>query len=278
MSESSAQILFLHLEDYDPPEFFDDLYGGICSQISAKYTTKVVKDAPDVQRLLSSPSLKVILAVNGTLSQGKFTALQKQLARFVKAGGVLVFCCHFSNSLCPPNADKMWKNFDLPWTYGEYYRTTYYLSQKAKTVFGSRRAVTLEREYSMKAVHLQHSTVNSRVYVPLEQSRTQSMVFPPDTVDQNESPAAWTVSGNGWLGYIGDVNNEAGSRKLLKVMLGKSGIPPRRHRHGQIQANGHRNGHGYRVQCCYTRRSVHIHRPWLPSLRVMDACEEVQTL
>ncbi|KAL8630069.1 hypothetical protein Q9189_004205 [Teloschistes chrysophthalmus] len=219
MSDSSAQVLFLRLEDYEQPEFFDDLYRGICSQISAKYTTMVVKDAPDVQGLLSSPSLKVILIVDSTLSQGKFTALQKQLARFVKAGGVLVVCCFFSNSVCPPNAHKMWKNFDLPWTYGDYHRTTFYLSQKAKVFFGNQRAGTLERQCSMKTLHLKGSTVDSRVYVPLEQSRTQSMVFARDTVDQNLSPAAWAKSGNGSLGYIGDVNNEAGTHKLLMVML-----------------------------------------------------------
>lgn len=222
MSVSSAQVLYLRLEDGGQPELFEDLYRGIRSHIAAKYTTMEVKDAPDVQNLLSSPSLKAILVVDGALSQGKHIALQTQLARFVKAGGVLVFCCLFSNFVSPDNANKLWKKFDLPWTYGDYHRSTFYLSQKAKTVFGSQRAVTLEREYSMKTLHLEGSTVDSRVYVPLEQSRTQSMVFPPDTVDQSQSPAAWAKSGDGWLGFIGDVNNEKGSQKLLMVMLGES--------------------------------------------------------
>ncbi|KAL8684780.1 MAG: hypothetical protein Q9218_008139 [Villophora microphyllina] len=226
----SAQVLWLRLGEEYQLEIFDDLYKDLLAQIGKKYTTTESKDAGAVKSLLSSPSLKVVLVPDGGLSLGKFTALQIQLARFVKAGGILIFCCLFSNFTTPPNADRLYQNFDMPWKYGDYHRSTFYLSQKAKTVFGTARAATLEREYSMKAVHIKDATVNSKVYVPLEQSRVQSMVFPPSAVDQSQSPAVWTKCGEGSLGYIGDVNNEEGTRKLLMVMLGKSRLARQWHR------------------------------------------------
>lgn len=73
----------------------------------------------------------------------------------------------------------------------------------------------------MKAVHVKDSAVEAKVYVPLEQSRVESRVFGPDPVDQSQSPAVWAKCGEGWLGFIGDVNNEKGSQKLLMAMLGK---------------------------------------------------------
>ena len=78
----------------------------------------------------------------------------------------------------------------------------------------------------MRAVHLKNTPADSRVYVPLEQSRTESRVFPPTAVDQGQTRAAFSKHGSGWIGYIGDVNNEEGSRLLLMALLGKSN--PRR--------------------------------------------------
>lgn len=50
----------------------------------------------------------------------------------------------------------------------------------------------------------------------------QSAVFPAAAVDLQQCPAAFSKCGRGYVGYIGDVNNELGSQKLLMAMLGKS--------------------------------------------------------
>ncbi|KAI4216994.1 MAG: hypothetical protein LQ349_009084 [Xanthoria aureola] len=91
--------------------------------------------------------------------------------------------------------------------------------QKQLSSYAHAGAIELEREYSMKAVHLKNTPADSRVYVPLEQSRTESRVFPPTAVDQEQTPAAFSQYGSGWIGYIGDVNNEEGSRSLLMALL-----------------------------------------------------------
>ncbi|KAL9591476.1 MAG: hypothetical protein Q9179_007684 [Wetmoreana sp. 5 TL-2023] len=249
MSDSSAQVLYLRLGDDAQIGIFNDLYESLQSQIDTKYSTTEVKSAAAVKPLLSSPSLKAILVVDGGLSGGRCTALQTQLARYIKAGGTLIFCCLFSSFVSPLNADRLWSNFAMPWKFGDYHRSTFYLSQKATPAFGNQRAATLEREYSMKAVHLKDSTVDSKIYVPLEQSRVESMVFAPRPVDQSQSPAVWAKCGEGWLGFIGDVNNEQGSQKLLMVMLGKFWSNGRWHRPDHNQVDEIRNGHEYELQC-----------------------------
>lgn len=81
---------------------------------------------------------------------------------------------------------------------------------------------SLEGSYSMKTLHLKHVPADARVYVPEASSWTQSAVFPAAAVDLSQSPAAFAKCGRGYVGYIGDVNNEVGSQKLLMAMLGKS--------------------------------------------------------
>ena len=47
------------------------------------------------------------------------------------------------------------------------------------------------------------------------------MVFPATNVDTAQFPAVWQKHGDGYVGFLGDVNNEAGSQTLLMAMLSK---------------------------------------------------------
>ncbi|KAL8672224.1 MAG: hypothetical protein Q9168_003296 [Polycauliona sp. 1 TL-2023] len=215
-----AQIRLLRLGDGTQSSLFGDLYEHLRSEISAKYAVSQATSAAEIKPFLSSPSLQAILVVDGGLTVGKkHVVLQTQLSSYVKAGGTVIFCCLFSSFVRPPDMNRMFRNFDLPWEFGAYHRTTFYLSQKIKSILGHQRAIELEREYSMKAVHLKHTPIDSRAYVPLEQSRTQSNVFAPSTVDQGETPAVFAKHGAGWVGYVGDVNNEQGSQALIMALL-----------------------------------------------------------
>ena len=57
------------------------------------------------------------------------------------------------------------------------------------------------------------------MYRPCLDSVTQSRVFPPEPVDPSETAVALTKIGEGWLGYVGDVNNEQGSQDVILAML-----------------------------------------------------------
>ncbi|KAL9617986.1 MAG: hypothetical protein Q9204_008443, partial [Flavoplaca sp. TL-2023a] len=215
-----AQIALLRLGDEMQTSIFDDLYQPFCDEMRQIYTIVSARTAADAKPLLSLSTLRAILVVDGGLTVGKeHIALQKQLSSYAQAGGTVIFCCLFSSFSKPSNFNRMFQSFELPWEFGAYHRTTFYLSQNTKSVLGHQRAIELEREYSMKAVHLKHTPVDARLYVPIEQSRTESRVFPPSAVDQEEMPAAFSRHGSGWIGYVGDVNNEQGSRALIMALL-----------------------------------------------------------
>lgn len=72
--------------------------------------------------------------------------------------------------------------------------------------------------YSQKAVFLKNVNATDSIYAPSSESRTQSHVFQAETVDQDQAPVAFTKIGSGWLGYIGDVNNEEGSQNVVLAM------------------------------------------------------------
>lgn len=71
----------------------------------------------------------------------------------------------------------------------------------------------------MKALHVANAAFDDRIYGPTSTSETQSNVFPAMSVDQWQSPAVLGRCGNGYLGYLGDVNNEQCSQAILMAMI-----------------------------------------------------------
>ncbi len=78
---------------------------------------------------------------------------------------------------------------------------------------------SLPNKYSQKAVFLTNVASDDSVYRPSSDSVTQSHVFLPEPANPNEAAVAFTKVGEGWLGYIGDVNNEQGSQAVILSML-----------------------------------------------------------
>lgn len=54
---------------------------------------------------------------------------------------------------------------------------------------------------------------------------SQSSGVPLAPVNQHQTPVALTKVGDGWLGYIGDVNNEMGSQDAIHAMI-ELGVNP----------------------------------------------------
>jgi len=109
---------------------------------------------------------------------------------------------------------------------GEYCRTTFVLNPSIRRL--SSHSANLDTSYSMKAVHLKGVKAKDVLYAsPTEEeeedseSDVESRVSPlvPPTVNLSNVPAAYTRIGDGFLGYIGDVNAEEGSTSVILAML-----------------------------------------------------------
>lgn len=222
MTDVPQQVLFLKLSpEYD--SIFNDLYSPVEAKIKTDYQTQEQRSIGDARTYLSTARPSAILAVDAgllgnTYEHGK---LQKEVAKYVSGGGTLIMACLFSSFARPPQLNAFYTRIGLPWRVGDYHRTTFYRNPDFRVSFGPQLHTSLEGSYSMKTVHLQHVPWATRVYVPEASSRTQSMVFAPTEVDLQQCPAVFSQYGKGYIGYIGDVNNEEGSRKLLTAMLRK---------------------------------------------------------
>ena len=92
---------------------------------------------------------------------------------------------------------------------------------RARNDFARLNKSSLEGTYCPKAVFLKHvapdASLYSFSYEPASESESdsESLVVQPPPVDQTQTAVAFAPVGQGWLGYIGDVNNEEGSQKFV---------------------------------------------------------------
>jgi len=221
MAAAKPEILLLQLGDAMQVNLFDELYSSIQEKFEAHYIVVKKRNAAEIIEFLSTaaPLTKAILAVDGGLSKKKNKGVQTKLHQYAERGGTVLLCCIFSSFVRPTDFKVMSQNMSLGWEWGDYHRTVFALSPAFKSVFGSDAFATLETAYSMKAVHLKGVAPEAKIYVPTDDSRVQSAVFPPGKVDTTQCPAAFQKHRDGFVGFVGDVNNETGSQALIMAML-----------------------------------------------------------
>jgi hypothetical protein len=215
------QVLLLQLGSAREVESFADLYTDLHNKIKAKFSTMTMTTEAAAIDHLSTTTLQVALAVDAGIAMRANEELLYQLTCWVKAGGTLILACLFSRLVKPVYHTWLYEMFQLPWIPGDCFRTTFSLNPRMKATFGPKNYSTLKPLYSMRSQNLRNVSVEEQVYAPTISSRVESFIFPPDQVDIEECPAAFTKCGEGFVGYIGDVNGEQGSQSLLIAMICK---------------------------------------------------------
>ncbi len=154
--------------------------------------------------------------------------LVTRLVNFVReGGGTAIFALGFPGCMRKTEFDKLFAEFGLArWKQGSYHRTTHTLrtiSAPPDSPLGemlNRGSNHLAKEYSMKAVHIAKPGEFEAIYSPTDESHKESIVFGAGKIkDLNEAPVAFAKVGKGWVGYVGDVNNEAESQTVILAML-----------------------------------------------------------
>ena len=127
------------------------------------------------------------------------------LIEWVNAGGIAVVGSLFPNLTTGTEFNRFFNKWGLPWEMGDYHRTTYALNPSIRHLSG--HLANLATSYNVKAVHLKGVKAEDVLYAPTEDSRVESNVFSPTPVDLSNVPVAYTRIGDGFLGYVGDVNS-----------------------------------------------------------------------
>ncbi|KAH7131953.1 hypothetical protein B0J11DRAFT_520425 [Dendryphion nanum] len=212
-ASDKPHILLVSLAIDSPP--FDQIYQRILGKLNTVAALHhATKPESAIQGLADQPP-QAVLVTDGGIS--KHRAVYAKLLDYVRGGGILVLMGNFSSFTRPKDLDRLFQEAGLPWTYGEYQRTTVYRND-AEDISPH---TPIPSSYSQKAVFLKGVPGKDAWYLPNESSRIESLVFSPEPIgDQDQTPVAFTNIGEGKLGYVGDVNGEEGSDVVVLAMCG----------------------------------------------------------
>ncbi|KAK0190080.1 hypothetical protein F5146DRAFT_958640 [Armillaria mellea] len=176
---------------------------------------------------LSPPT--VVIAIDAEILEPENSVVLQRLLQYTREGGTTICCCNFSGAIHNARVKTFFATWGLPWDLGSYFRTTVHLNQAATGMV----LEGLPKSYSVKSMTLLNVARRHRIYAPSPTSRVESNVFGPNEIpiDVNECPCAYGPVGRGWLGYVGDVNNEDGSTRIIMAMtrcLPQSAVVPDR--------------------------------------------------
>jgi hypothetical protein len=213
---SKPLIVILTLDKQD---FYDQVYADfnklLKSHAQVEYATTPDEARAFFNRTTNKPA--AILSADESLTVSTRLTLVHEAASYVQSGGTLVLMGLFSSSSRPSDIGLLFSKLDLPWASGDYHRTTFALNP-AMTHF---ETGGMASSYSQKALHVKNVQRGDAVYLPSDESRTESAVFPSRPVgDRTQAPAAFAPVGEGKVGYVGDVNNESGTTAVVLRMCG----------------------------------------------------------
>ncbi|KAK6833411.1 Mitochondrial import receptor subunit TOM34 [Apiospora arundinis] len=222
MAESRQQkptILLLCLGDKWMTNMLDDptAFGAGIDMLLEKAQLKRAKTLSGALKYLNSNRPDGILVADpGVIAEGNREILGR-LTTFAQSGGTVVFSFCFASNINSENMDRLWQqSFDLPWKMNSYHRTTHKLNTSAL-------GTTIDHgsdSNSAAGRPLGQCPRENCWYLPSEESRIESHVFPPTSVTNKlETPVAFGRVGNGYVGYNGDVNQETGTNLVLLRMF-----------------------------------------------------------
>ncbi|KAI9065683.1 TPR-like protein [Trametes sanguinea] len=203
--EPSILIMsFIGISDH---ERYAQLYRALRRNASV---TEVWDSRAALQALSSPHRFSGVLIVDGAPMEPEHSQIASRLAEYTRSGARVVLGLDVGGTVSPPSMKPFFARWGLPWTKGDYGRNTLLLNPAGPPK--PLRATALFPSVNVKALYAKNVQREHAVYV----------VGPDGWVgrDEDESPAVFARVGQGYLGYVGDVNGEQQSIRLLIEMLG----------------------------------------------------------
>jgi hypothetical protein len=199
--------------------FLDDTYMSLFNSLGDVAQLKRAKAPDSAMRYLEANNPKAIIATDEGLTEAKNRAVLEKVKSYIRNGGIVIFGLHFPNFTNLDNFDNLFAGFGLAWKHGDYHRTTFQFNPSCSLPAGAVKD-SFPPAYSMKVLHIMDARQEEKIFVPVPEGKTQSLVFPPTFVDQAQAAVVGTKIGDGYLFYTGDVNGEEGSDKVILALLG----------------------------------------------------------
>lgn len=211
-SSEKPKLLLLALE-HQP--WFDEMYENFLDTLLESYQLQRAKTPAGALRILSSLDSKptaVLLTDPGARTHAN---VMDTLVEYAQSGGIVLCMGCFSSFIPRDDVLKFFNKFGLSWTDGSYHRTTTAINP----AFSHANRNHLFPSYSQKALFLKDVSPADAIYTATDESVIESRVFPPDKIENlTEAAAAFKSVGDGFIGYMGDVNNEKETQTLVLSM------------------------------------------------------------
>ncbi|RDW59315.1 uncharacterized protein DSM5745_11010 [Aspergillus mulundensis] len=184
-STDKPQILFLCLEHRD---YFDSSYSTLFNILIQVAHVQRAKTATAAISAITSTAFKAIIIADEGLTNHDPASRQvlAKVKTYIENGGLAIAGLHFPNFSGMIKFNLFFKGFGLPWKMGDWLRTTFQLNSSA-TLPESTELASLPRPYSMKVHHIKHARPQEKILVPVPGAMTQSNVFAPEPVDQEQA-------------------------------------------------------------------------------------------
>ncbi|KAJ7600765.1 hypothetical protein C8J56DRAFT_847383 [Mycena floridula] len=203
-SPSPVSNKFILLISLEHESFFDSIHAHLLEALRAKILiVQVFKPMDAVVPLFSSDLAGVFITDPGMAHCVRREQAIDEVVNYTKKGGRTVIGGLFSSFIRPAAMEqyfsRVWK---LNWKMGSYSRETFPANPNHEII--KAKSSALAKSYSMKAVNIQGAPAAGAMY----------------KLNDRETPVLQVKIGDGYLGYIGDVNAEQESTNVILAMLG----------------------------------------------------------
>lgn len=189
-------------------------------------TEEVTSIGEAIKALSASPPPSAVLVIDAAISKESYKTVLKRLIQYAQAGGRVVLACQFGNELEHAETEPFFRKWGLPWSFGSYFRSTYALNPAGTPSLLN--AANLFPQYSMNTKSLRNLRTDEAVYVLTSESYMETTIHAPHPFGPEctrNSPVVLGRVGEGWLGFVGDVNSEQETTHAVLEMCGVSWRP-----------------------------------------------------
>ncbi|RPD52547.1 hypothetical protein L226DRAFT_496202 [Lentinus tigrinus ALCF2SS1-7] len=201
-----------------------DLFLSVCA-----HKFKVLKEKIELREAFTSEQVRryvtstvrphAVIVADSFVTIPSYRDVLVRLVDYARSGGTVIYAGLLSSSVSTPSAlnvglEQLW---ELPWRTGPHHRETFSLNTSVRGINHN----FVPQNYSMTALFLANVELQHAIY--LEPANVRHVETGPHGRAVYETPAAFAPVGQGYFGYIGDVNQEGGTIRLLLAMCLRAG-------------------------------------------------------
>ncbi|KNZ77881.1 RNA polymerase II-associated protein 3 [Termitomyces sp. J132] len=201
-------LLLLSLEEDD---FFATSNAHCLSAIREKVVVSQALTLSTALTKLDDKHLAGVFVTDTGIVKPENKEILPRLLRYVKQGGVVIVGGSFSSFVSASDMDSF---FSDTCKSGAYHRTRFLRNGRHDLVTNN---PSLSSSYSMKALHLGGLALSDPIYLPADNLQLQT---PLPFNDHTESPVVRRKIGDGYFGYVGDVDAEVETTNVVLAMFG----------------------------------------------------------